>query len=43
MLDLEKYQIRQAQLKMTSPLFAVRTRVYADSKDKVFEVAQAFN
>ena len=43
MLDLERDTLKQARLKMTSPLFAVRIRVYADSKDKVYEVAQAFN
>ncbi len=43
MLDLERDQIKQAQLKMASPLFSVRIRVYADSMDKVSDIAASFN
>ncbi len=43
LLDLERDRIKQAQLKMSSPLFAVRIRVYGDSREAVSEVANAFN
>ncbi len=43
LLELEKDRVRQARLKMASPLFAVRIRVYGPDREAVGEVANSFN
>ncbi len=43
LLELEGDRIKQARLKMSSPLYAVRIRVYGRERAAVEEVANSFN
>ncbi len=43
LLELAGDRIKQARLKMSSPLYAVRIRVYGRERAAVEEVANSFN